>query len=108
MLGEKCAATGELVSIEHGTFWAYSYGFYNTYMAAKDQRLLLSLDVDQCYAIGGPAGAPACYAGWASHHPQGINFVYCDGSATSISTDVDIDLFCKMATIAGGETIDAE
>ncbi len=105
MVGEKTADSNKLVSLEHGTFWAYTYGFYNSSSAIRDQRGLLSLDFEKCYLMGGPGGIPACYAGWASQHPNGINFVNCDGSVTTINTD--IDMFCARATIAGGEVLES-
>ncbi|WP_202921795.1 DUF1559 domain-containing protein [Anatilimnocola aggregata] len=85
------------------TFWGYSYTSYNQGAATPQSRVLLN-DFDRCVAIGGTGGANPCKRGWGSFHPGGIQFINVDGSARSISPTIDINLFCDLATINGGET----
>jgi len=84
------------------TFWGYSYTSYNSGAAVAQSRVLLN-DYDRCVAIGGTGAENVCKRGWGSHHPGGIQFIHVDGSARSITTTIDMNLFCDMATIGGGE-----
>ncbi|MCS7304743.1 MAG: DUF1559 domain-containing protein [Thermoguttaceae bacterium] len=86
------------------TFWAYAYTSYNTSAAVPQSRTLLG-DYDQCSAIGGAGGDNPCKRGWGSYHPGVIQFVLCDGSVRPISQQIDINVFCALATIAGGEAV---
>ena len=40
--------------------------------------------------------------GWGSYHPSGLQFVAGDGSVHFISRQIDMYLFCALATIDGG------
>ncbi len=96
---------GEMTTRTHPrrrTFWAYAYTSYNTSGAVPQSRTLLG-DYDQCSAIGGTGGDNPCKRGWGSGHPGIIQFALCDGSVRAISQQIDINLFCALATIAGGE-----
>jgi hypothetical protein len=96
---------GEMASHSHQsrrTFWAYSYTSYNASAATAQSRILL-VDYDKCVAIGGAGGANPCKRGWGSYHNDGLHFVLCDGSARFISTGIDMNLFCDISTIDGGE-----
>jgi prepilin-type N-terminal cleavage/methylation domain-containing protein/prepilin-type processing-associated H-X9-DG protein len=39
-----------------------------------------------------------------SEHPQGVHFMFCDGSVQAISNDIDPDVWEAIGTRAGGET----
>jgi hypothetical protein len=80
------------------TFWAYAYTSYNQSGAFPESRILIP-DYIRCVDIGG-GGEHTCKRAWGSLHAGGlIQFVYCDGSVRSIDQDIDINIFCKAATI---------
>jgi prepilin-type N-terminal cleavage/methylation domain-containing protein/prepilin-type processing-associated H-X9-DG protein len=84
------------------TLWAYTYTSYNQSSAVAQRRTLLH-DYDQCQLIGGPGDPNTCKRGWGSFHPGGLNFALCDGSVRFLSQGIDMELFTRLATIAGGE-----
>jgi prepilin-type N-terminal cleavage/methylation domain-containing protein len=84
------------------TFWGYSYASYNKSAATPQSRTLLA-DYDRCVAIGGVGDPNPCKRGWGSFHPGGIQFIHVDGSSRLITTNIDMNLFCDLATIGGGE-----
>lgn len=96
-------------SYKRGTFWAYSYGSYNTSSAVDDSRSLKVFDYIRCkYPLGRPSPVlteEPCMRGWSSSHSGVINFVFCDGSVRSLSTATDTKIFFALGTIAGGEVI---
>jgi hypothetical protein len=87
------------------TYWAYSFGPYNTSDATPQARTLLP-DYDACVAQGDGTleSQNPCKRGWASFHPGGMNFLCCDGAVHFVSRSVNLEVFCEMATIAGRET----
>jgi prepilin-type N-terminal cleavage/methylation domain-containing protein/prepilin-type processing-associated H-X9-DG protein len=96
---------GECATRQHTnrhTLWAYTYTSYNQSSAVAQPRTLLH-DYDRCQAIGGPGDPNTCKRGWGSFHPGGLNFVLCDGSVRFVSQGIDMHLFTRLATIAGGE-----
>ncbi len=98
-------AVGEMATYTHEprrTFWAYTYTSYNASAATPQTRTML-VDYTQCVNAGGIGGANACKRGWGSYHPGGIGFLVCDGSVQFILSTVDMELFCDLSTIAGGE-----
>ena len=70
--------------------------------AVPESRTLL-VDYEECVAID-PANENECKRGWGSFHSAGINFAACDGSVHMISRNIDLGLFCQLASIAEGET----
>ena len=98
MVGESTTRT----DFPYRTLWAYSFEHYSLGAATAQSRILMG-DYDACCAAGGNGGAFPCRRGWGSQHPGGLNFILCDGSGTFISTAIDMNLFCDLATIAGGE-----
>ncbi|HEY1375785.1 MAG TPA: DUF1559 domain-containing protein [Gemmataceae bacterium] len=96
-------------SYKRGTFWAYSYGSYNTSSAVDDSRILKVFDYIKCkYPLGRPTPVlteQPCMRGWSSAHTGVVNFVFCDGSVRSLNTETDTKLFQALGTIAGGEPI---
>jgi prepilin-type N-terminal cleavage/methylation domain-containing protein len=100
-------AVGEMASYTYATrrtFWAYTYTSYNKSAAVPQTRTLL-VDFNRCVAIGGQGGSNPCKRGWGSFHPGGIGFLVCDGSAQFIVSNIDMNLFCELSTIAGGENV---
>ena len=96
---------GEMTSVSfprRRTFWAYTYTSYNASVATPQSRILLG-DYTLCCQIGGAGGSNPCKRAWGSQHPMGIQFVLGDGSVRSIPKDIDINLFCALCSIAGGE-----
>ena len=98
---------GEMATVSHPnrrTFWAYTYTSYNMSAAVPQTRILLG-DFDECVAVGGTGGSNPCKRGWGSYHPTGFQFMLCDGSVCFINENIDIELFCCLATIDGGEQV---
>jgi prepilin-type N-terminal cleavage/methylation domain-containing protein/prepilin-type processing-associated H-X9-DG protein len=86
-------------------FWAYSYTSYALGSAIPQSRTLIP-DEQICFDIGGPGAGKPCKRGWGSFHPGGmINFLLCDGSVRSISTDFDMNVWLGLATISGDEIV---
>jgi prepilin-type N-terminal cleavage/methylation domain-containing protein len=52
----------------------------------------------------GATPVPA-YPFWGSKHPNVVNFVRCDGSVSSISYQINYQVFIKLLTRNGGESI---
>jgi prepilin-type processing-associated H-X9-DG protein len=99
MVGESTTSTKP----GYRTLWAYSFSFYSLSAATIDQSRTLLGDYERCAEIGGEGNSDPCQRGWGSFHPAGIHFLYCDGSARLIATNVDTTLFSRLATIDGGE-----
>ncbi len=98
MVGENVTRTHD----NRGTFWAYSYASYNKSAALPQSRTLIG-DYDRCVAIGGAGGENACKRGWGSYHPGVLQFALADGSVRPLRINMDMNIFCEMATVAGGE-----
>ncbi|MBN2577373.1 MAG: DUF1559 domain-containing protein [Pirellulales bacterium] len=97
---------GETATKSHqgrSTFWAYSCANFNASCATPQSRALL-VDFDRCCSIPGEGSNNPCKRGWGGFHPQGLNFVLCDGSVNTISNDVEMELFCRLCTIAEKES----
>jgi prepilin-type N-terminal cleavage/methylation domain-containing protein len=95
MLGEGASKSHQ----SRSTFWAYTYVCYNKGYAVPESRTLM-LDYDRCVATSGANGYYPCKRGWGSYHALGLNFVLCDGSVRVIPKDIDMELFCRLSTIA--------
>ena len=91
MVGESATHTQQ----RRRTFWAYTYTSYCLSAAYPDSATLL-VDFEKCCSI---TNSNHCKRGWGSYHPEGLNFVIGDGSVHFISRQIDMDLFCAMATI---------
>jgi prepilin-type processing-associated H-X9-DG protein len=87
------------------TYWAAS-GIHST-SAAEPFSASLIAGVEHFKCHNGVPNSKICYYGWGSYHSSGINWLLCDGSARFISTNVNVNLFCDLATIAGGEVAQA-
>ena len=82
------------------TFWAYTYTSYCLSAAYPDSATLL-VDFERCCEI---TVCNNCKRGWGSYHPEGLNFVSGDGSVHFISRQIDMQLYCALATIDNGES----
>ena len=81
------------------TYWA------NSYCSSLSQAVPLSWSL-QCTRIVdcyNAIGHKPSHEGWGSYHPDGLNWLMCDGSVHFLGTHVNMILFCDLATIAGGE-----
>jgi prepilin-type N-terminal cleavage/methylation domain-containing protein/prepilin-type processing-associated H-X9-DG protein len=93
------------------TFWAFTFGTFILSQPVPQPRVFMG-NYLQCEAMGesdtpgtpvtGTAGR-VCKAGWYSFHTGGMNAMFCDGSGTFISFDIDLNVFAAMGSIAGGE-----
>jgi prepilin-type processing-associated H-X9-DG protein len=98
-------------SYKRSTFWAYSYGSYNTSSAVPDEtRILQGFEYIKCkYPLGRTGGVTLaeepCMRSWGSNHSNIVNFVFCDGSVRSLNSTLSPNILVMMATIAGGEVI---
>jgi prepilin-type N-terminal cleavage/methylation domain-containing protein/prepilin-type processing-associated H-X9-DG protein len=93
-------------STTRDTFWAYTYGSYNTSSANANPLELSGLngfDYDACNASS--AYLNQCKRGWGGAHNGVINFVFCDGSVREIAQNIDLNIFCGLATVEGGEVV---
>lgn len=50
-------------------------------------------------------GVPWNHLPMGSHHPSGMNVLVGDGSVTSVSDSIDLELYFQLATVAGGEAV---
>lgn len=100
MLGEMATRT----HARRRTFWAYTHASYSSSGMVPQARSLL-VDYDRCVNVGGLGGEGPCRRAWGSYHPGIIQFCLVDGSVRQIAWDVDLVVFCELATIAGRESI---
>lgn len=98
MVGEATTRT----SPGYRTFWAYSFEFYSLSSVTPQPRILCG-DYDKCVAQGGKGAERPCQRGWGSFHRGGMNFLLCDGAVQFLRDSIDIETFCNLATISGGE-----
>jgi hypothetical protein len=101
MVGESMTQT----DLSFRTLWACSFEHYSLSAATPQSRTLVN-DYDGCCAAGGVGSSFPCRRGWGSPHPNGLNFILCDGSGTFVITSIDMELFAEVATIAGSEPAD--
>jgi len=93
---------GTKTHISRGALWAYSYAAYSHGAAVPESRTLLA-DYDRCVKIGGAGGDNPCKRGWGSFHANSLQFLYADGAVRPINININMDVFCEQATMAGGE-----
>lgn len=101
MIGESSSSTGP----GWQTLWAYSYSHYSLSAATPQSRVLIG-DYDKCVALGGSGSSLPCRRGWGSKHGGGMNFLTCGGSVQFVGDDLDPELFAKLATIDGRESVE--
>jgi prepilin-type N-terminal cleavage/methylation domain-containing protein len=95
---------GERHTRTHGTrgpFWADSFNLYSK-SASWPFSITLLADYDKCAS---QVNSNYCKYGWGSFHLGGISFLFGDGSVRLVSTEIDMNLFMALSTIAGDEVI---
>ena len=90
------------------SLWAYSWGNYSSSQTTPQARTLWG-DYGRCIAAGTGGSEPntdtsgrACMSAWYSLHPNGLNGVMADGSVAFISSDIDLQTWAVMGSIADG------
>ena len=82
-----------------GPFWADSFNLYSK-GASWPFSISLLADYDKCAS---QVNSNYCKYGWGSFHAGGISFLFGDGSVRLIKTEIDMNLFMALSTIAGDE-----
>ncbi|WP_449301091.1 DUF1559 family PulG-like putative transporter [Pseudobythopirellula maris] len=99
----KTYLVGEYASISdlgkgYEVLWAYEHESSNQSATSIEPRTLIA-DHARCVEAGGRYND--CKRAWGSMHAAGtINFVYCDASVRSVTTDVDMLIHADRGTIA--------
>jgi prepilin-type N-terminal cleavage/methylation domain-containing protein/prepilin-type processing-associated H-X9-DG protein len=107
MVGEYATITEQ----SRRSFWAYSYTSYNQSCVSIAQSRTLIADFNLCARTPPTTnGSNQCKRGWGSFHDGGLlNFVMCDGSVRSLSTNIDMNFVLPaLGSIAGGEVFSTE
>lgn len=100
-VGERHRPDDEALSqYNYSTYWAFGTGHLNS-NAYPYSDCLQASPFWECYDRA--VNAKLCTWGWASYHPNIINWLMCDGAVRSSSTSMDMNLFCDLSTVAGGE-----
>ncbi|MBY0525769.1 MAG: DUF1559 domain-containing protein [Gemmataceae bacterium] len=100
MVGERAHSTHS----NRATFWAYTYGGYNSSAGVPESRIFLR-DYDLCVQTPGVGGENPCKRGWSSFHSGDVvNFVFVDGSVRTLHVNINVNTFVAMTTVRGGET----
>ena len=81
-----------------GPFWADSFNLY-TKGASWPFSITLVADYDLCAS---KVNSNYCKYGWGSMHPGGISSLFGDGSVRGIRTNIDMNIFMALSTVAGG------
>jgi prepilin-type N-terminal cleavage/methylation domain-containing protein len=84
-----------------GPFWADSFNLYSK-GASWPFSITLVADYDLCAS---KVNANYCKYGWGSFHENHISFLFGDGSVRLVSTQIDMNTFMALSTIAGGEVL---
>ena len=85
------------------TFWAYTFGTFVLSQTIPHSATLWG-DYDRCTSVPDYGTAyRACKGAWASNHPGGMSTQNCDGSGQFLSSDIDMQVFAAMGSIAGSE-----
>ena len=101
-IGERHRAVEEISgSPDYSTYWAYGSGNLNS-NAFPYSDVLNSVPFSDC--VNRAIHHKMCQWGWGSYHPNMINWLMCDGAVRSLSISMDMDLFCDLSTVAGGES----
>ncbi len=104
MLGEYQTKTQN----RRRTFWAYTYTSYNQSSVCPEcgNRTLLN-DYNLCGRLrrGFRGGWNGCKRGWGSFHPNVVNWTMADASVRGISTEVNMIILGRMATINRSEKL---
>ena len=82
--------------------WATAWGSPSPYMQNNPEPQ----DPDDATTMVQGGGLTSYYVGgFSSHHPQGVNFLFCDGSARFLKESIDQHVLHRLANRADGEVI---
>jgi prepilin-type N-terminal cleavage/methylation domain-containing protein/prepilin-type processing-associated H-X9-DG protein len=95
MLGESLVIPGDFVA------WSHAYSAFRTCGILPNA----TQPTGQPFPAGGP-GWPNTF-GLSSKHTGGLNIAFGDGSVHFVATSINFATYRALATIAGGEVIDA-
>lgn len=84
-----------------GTYWASSASNSISQAVPLSESLQAVPEFWKC--VSTVPSDKACDFGWGSYHPGIIGFVFSDGSVHFLDTSINMNLFCDLSTIAGGE-----
>ena len=106
LVGEYHTTESQFLNATGTAFWASTHSFHNE-GCPQPESLHRIPDYDQCMTITGNQHW-RCDRNFASLHSGGsITFAYCDGHVGSISANIDGQLYQSLATIDGGEVVQA-
>jgi prepilin-type N-terminal cleavage/methylation domain-containing protein/prepilin-type processing-associated H-X9-DG protein len=80
-----------------------SFGFW-PYATASSIRTNIDRTINRPITINGVN----YYSYWMSKHPNLVNFARCDGSVTSVTSQINKIVLNKLMTRSGGETISSD
>ncbi len=83
--------------------WAYGYTTHAMSSMMFPSATLLH-EYARCEVVFTNNRKP-CLRGWGSFHPAGIQFVACDGSVRTVSSQIDMNLFVGLGTIARSDSV---
>jgi len=99
VLGEYATAS----SPQWNPFWGANWGF-NALSDVGPEATNRLADYDECLAVWG-GYAPFCRRAFASFHPAGANFAFCDGHVSFIMSTIDTVVYQGMGTVANKEDV---
>jgi prepilin-type N-terminal cleavage/methylation domain-containing protein len=106
LVGEAHTTTSPTPALTRRTLWCYAYTSYNQ-SSGINFPLIFNTDYNDCFnppAGGHPSYGHDCKRAWGSLHSGGVaQFAKCDGSVSSVSSNVDPLLFRHWTTTAGEE-----
>ncbi len=100
-------AVGEYATVttsRRGTFWAYSYTTYVLGHTNRESRTMLP-DYDLCASLPGNNADQPCKRGFASMHPNGMNFAMCDGAVKFVTRNINTVIYFGLGTVGGKEQV---
>jgi prepilin-type N-terminal cleavage/methylation domain-containing protein/prepilin-type processing-associated H-X9-DG protein len=96
----RAAGNTHAITPQRNTYWAYTYGSYNTSSGFANPGVLRGFYYDNY--VGTPL-ENAMKRSWGSAHTGIVNFVFCDGSVRPLTLNTDVNIFMRMSTVNGGE-----
>ncbi len=84
-------------------FWAVSWTYYALAHVGLYDGVRGVPDFNTCVAALPVGFANRCRRAFASQHPGGMNFLFCDGRVRFINRNIDAELYMGLGTIDGRE-----
>jgi prepilin-type N-terminal cleavage/methylation domain-containing protein/prepilin-type processing-associated H-X9-DG protein len=79
---------------------------WNAWAESNDSVAVTSIPLNQKYSTD-PTKVGYCW-GFASQHPGGANFAFCDGSVKFIKSTISLPVYMALSTRSGYETLSAD